>query len=52
MFLGCANFDKIFHGNFFEQFQVVVISVFAVLLTFPSVNILFHMKFQTTFCSK
>lgn len=42
MFLEYASFDKILHGNFFKQFQVVVIPVFAVLLTFPFVNILSH----------
>lgn len=52
MFLECANFYKILHGNFSKQFQVVVIAVFTVLLTFPTANTLFCMKFQTTFCSK
>lgn len=52
MLLECANFDKILHGNFSKEFQVVVIAVFTVLLTFPTANTLFCMKFQTTFCSK
>lgn len=52
MFLECTNFDEILHGNFSKLFQVVVIAVFTVLLTFPSANILFCVKFQATLCSK
>jgi len=52
MFLECANFDKFLHGNFSKQFQVVVIAVFTVFLTFLSANILFLHKIPDYICSK